>query len=204
MNGIDTILFDLGNVLIKWDPRNLYSKLFGHDTHAMEFFLEHVCSAEWNRSLDAGRPFAEAIAELQGEHPGYADHIAAWRSRWTEMLGGPVDGSVELLRELRERGHRVCALSNWSSETFPIARNLFPFLDWFERIVISGEVGLAKPDPAIFDLTVRQCRLTPARTLFIDDLERNVAAARGAGMQAVLFVDPDRLRDDLSRHGLLD
>ena len=203
MEGIDTVLFDLGNVLIRWDPRNLYRKLFGTDTRAMEHFLEHVCSAEWNHALDAGRPFAEAIPELQHRHPEYAEHIAAWRGRWPEMLGGAIEGTVDLLEELRGRGHRLYALSNWSSETFPHARSTFPFLAWFEHIVISGDVGLAKPDPAIFELAVRHCRLDPARTLFVDDLERNVATARAVGMQATRFTGPAQFREELERYGLL-
>jgi 2-haloacid dehalogenase len=204
MSAIDTLLFDLGNVLIRWDPRNLYGRMFGPDTARMEYFLEHVCSAEWNRALDAGRPFAEAIAELQVRHPEYTEHIAAWRGRWPEMLGGAIDGTVDILRELKTRGTRLYALSNWSAETFPLARDRFPFLQWFDRAIISGHVGMAKPDPGIFDLAIRECALVPARTLFVDDLERNADAARAAGMHALVFRDPDQLRDELRGHGLVD
>lgn len=204
MSAIDTLLFDLGNVLIRWDPRNLYREMFGSDTARMEYFLEHVCSSEWNRALDAGRPFAEAIADLQIEHPEYAEHIAAWRGRWPEMLGGAIDGTVDILRELKVRGTPLYALSNWSAETFPLACERFSFLRWFDRVIISGDVGMAKPDPEIFDLTIRECTLVPGRTLFVDDLERNVQAARAAGMHAVIFRDPDQLRHALRSHGLVD
>lgn len=197
-----TLLFDLGGVLIQWDPRRVYRTYF--DTpEAMEWFLAEVCAPEWNRTMDAGRPMAEAVRERQALFPGLAEPIGWWHGRWEEMLGGPVPGSVELLRELTEAGQRVCALTNWSAETFPIARARFPFLDWFAHIVVSGEVGLTKPDPAIFQLAIQRCGLAPEDTLFIDDHAPNLDAAAALGFSTHLFRDADLLRQDLVERGLL-
>jgi 2-haloacid dehalogenase len=129
--------------------------------------------------------------------------IALWKDDWTKMLREPIAESVAILGELRQRGHRLYALTNWSAETFPVARAKFGFLDWFEDIVVSGEVKLAKPDPRIFALTIERCRLYPARTLFIDDSPRNVAAGRNAGLHALHFTGPKPLRTELVRLGLI-
>lgn len=196
------ILFDLGGVLIEWDPRRIYSSYFKHPAE-LERFLAEVCTAEWNRGLDAGRPFAEALAEKQAEFPDLAEPIGWWGSRWSEMLGGAVPGTVEVLRDLVDRGHPTFALTNWSAETFPIARTRFPFLDWFQDIVVSGEVGMAKPDPAIFRLAAKRCGLVPEHTLFIDDHAPNLQAARALGFQTHLFQSARDLRLELEERGLL-
>ena len=196
------ILFDLGGVLIEWDPRRIYTARF-QDPTELEWFLGEVCSPEWNRGLDAGRPFAEAIAEKQAEFPELLEPIGWWGSRWEGMLGGAVPGTVAILRELVDRGHPTFALTNWSAETFPIARRRFPFLEWFQDIVVSGEVGLAKPDPAIFRLSEERCGLVPANTLFIDDHAPNLQAARALGFQTHLFQSPHALRQELQGRGLL-
>jgi 2-haloacid dehalogenase len=199
----DTALFDLGAVLIDWNPRYLYRPLFNGDEKAMEHFLTEIVPGRWNHDIDAGKTFAEAIAEGVSNHPEHADMITLWRDSWEKMLRDEIAGSVEILGELREKGHRLHALTNWSAETFPIARRRFEFLKWFEHIVVSGEVGLAKPDPRIFALTIQRCRLDPTRTVFIDDSLRNVEAGRNAGMHALHYRDPDQLRADLNRLGML-
>ncbi|MDH3451713.1 MAG: HAD family phosphatase [Gammaproteobacteria bacterium] len=199
-----TILFDLGNVLIEWDPRRLYRKLFDGDEASMEHFLATVCTPEWNLQMDAGKPFAEAVAELQALHPDRAELIAAWHLRWSETLGGAIEGSVEILAALRARGYRLYALTNWSAETFPVARERFEFLTWFEGIVVSGEVRMTKPDPDIFALALARFELTPSSTLFIDDSSANVATARRLGMHAVQFKDSSQLQAALNGFGLLD
>lgn len=200
---MDTVLFDLGAVLIDWNPRYLYRPLFNGDEKAMEHFLAEIVPGWWNHDIDAGKTFAEAVAERIRAHPEHAAMIALWKDGWEKMLRDEIAGSVEILGELRNKGHRLHALTNWSAETFPIARHRFEFLKWFEDIVVSGEVGLAKPDPRIFALTIERCRLEPARTLFIDDSLRNVEAGRNAGMHALHFRDPDQLRADLNRLGML-
>ena len=200
--GDRAILFDLGGVLIDWNPRYVYRPLFA-DEAGMERFLTVVCSAEWNRGIDAGRPFAEAVRERQREVPEYAEYIGFWHSRWLGMLQGEIPGTVAVLRELKALGLPLYALTNWSAETFPLARERFAFLNWFTRIVVSGEVGVAKPDRAIFDLTIRLCGLVPARTIFIDDSPANIEVAREFGFDPILFTGAEALRKDLAARGLL-
>ena len=197
------VVFDLGGVLIDWDPRYLYRTLFA-DTASMEGFLAEVTTQEWNAAQDAGRPWAEAVEVLAARFPDQRPLIEAYRSRWAETLGGPIDGTVEVLSELRERDVRLLALSNWSAETFPVARDRYPFLAWFEGIVISGEVGVAKPDPRIFEALIERYDVEPSRTVFVDDSEANVVAAEELGFVGVRFADPRKLSADLERLGLLD
>lgn len=199
---VTAVAFDLGGVLIDWNPRYLYRKLFGTDEAAMERFLAEVCSPEWNSRLDAGRPWAEAVAELVKAHPDQAELISAYRVRWNEMLGGAFEGTVAIWRELRAAGLRTYALSNWSAETFPITRQRHGFLDEMDGILISGEAGVGKPNPAIFREFLARFGLTPGTTVFIDDWDRNVATATELGMIAVQFVDAARLRRDLRDLGL--
>jgi 2-haloacid dehalogenase len=197
------VVFDLGGVLIDWDPRYLYRKLLADD-EAVEEFLATVTTPEWNLEQDRGRPFAEAVAELVERHPDHAAAIAAYHERWPEMLGGDIPGAVELLAELRAAGVPLYALTNWSAETFRFARERFEFLSWFDGVVVSGEERVIKPDPRIFGVLLDRFGLTPEATLFVDDSAANVAAARELGFDAVRFQDPDRLRRDLAARGLLD
>lgn len=198
---IDVVVFDLGGVLIDWNPRYLYRQLFD-DAEAMERFLSEVCSPEWNERQDAGRPWREAVADLVAQHPDQAAMITAYHERWPEMLSGDITDSVEVLKELEALGLRLYALTNWSHETFPVARKLFSFLDWFDGIVVSGEEKLIKPDPAIFHRLLTRYDITPSRAVYIDDSPRNVAGAADVGLRALRFVDADRLREDLIALGL--
>ncbi|BDU76656.1 HAD family hydrolase [Mesoterricola sediminis] len=193
------LVFDLGGVLIDWDPRRIYVPALGEAAAA--FLLERVCTHTWNLAMDAGRPFDEAIAEKQREWPEHAEAIGWWKTRWTGMLGGPLDGTVALLGRLQAAGHPTYALSNWSAETFPEALARYPFLRTFRDIAISGEAGLVKPDPAFFRLAADRWGIPLAGTVFIDDAPRNVAAAAALGMDALLFTDPGRLQADLARRG---
>ena len=203
LNTLRAAVFDLGNVVIEWDPRFLYRKLFAGDDDAMERFLADVCTLAWNDHQDRGRPFAEGVALLIEQHPDQADLIGAFRQRWPETLGDVIESTVEIVGELRGRGVPVYALSNWSAETFPLACAQLPIRDWFDGIVISGEEGVTKPDPRIFDIVCERFGLAPSTTLFVDDNQRNVDAALTYGFEAVLFVDPERLRADLRERGLL-
>jgi len=196
------VVFDLGGVLIDWNPRYLYRQLFD-DEAAMETFLADVVSPEWNGQQDSGRTWAEAVEVLTRVHPDKADLIAAYWQRWQETLGDAIGPTVTILEELRDAGVRLYALSNWSAETFPVARPRYSFLEWFDGIVISGEEKIAKPDPAIFRQLLDRYRLDPAATVFIDDSEANVRAAAAEGMIAIRFEDAPTLRHELTRFGLL-
>lgn len=195
-HAIDTVVFDLGGVLIDWNPRHLYRKLIPCEA-AVERFLAEVCTAEWNHHLDAGRAFDEGIAELIDKHPQKEPLIRAWQDRWEEMLAGPIAGSVALLEMLYEHGLSLHAITNWSAETFPIARRRFTFLARFETILVSGEEGLAKPDPAIFDLLVNRTGTEPGRSTFIDDNPLNISAAAARGFHTIHFTGPEALREQL-------
>jgi 2-haloacid dehalogenase len=200
---ITTVVFDLGGVLIDWDPRYLYRKLMAEDE--IEPFLAEVGFFAWNHAQDAGGPWRDAVEALATKHPHRRELIAAFPDRFAETLGGPIDETVALLDELHRAGRaRLLALTNWSSETFPVALATFGFLDSFEGIVVSGDEGVAKPDAVLFRTLIDRYSLVPQETVFIDDSAANVEAAAQLGLVAVRFTDPERLRADLSRLGLLD
>ena len=195
------VVFDLGGVLIDWNPRHLYRKLFD-DESAMEDFLARICTPAWNLGMDAGRPFAEGIAGLVARHPGQAPLIEAYHARWGEMVTGAIEGSVRHLEALTADGREVFALTNWSAETFRPTRARFPFLDLFAHILVSGDVGLVKPDPAIYRLLLARIGRPAEACLFIDDSAANVAAAVGLGFDAIRFESPEQLGHALARRGL--
>ena len=197
-----SVIFDLGGVLVDWDPRYLYRKLFD-DPDEMESFLAEVTTAEWNAQQDAGRPWAEAVDLLVAEHPEQRELIEAFHRRWPEMLAGEIPETVDVVAELRSTDVRLLALSNWSAEMFPIARERFDFLAWFEGIVLSGEVGVNKPDRQIFDHLLEQFDIEPERTLFIDDSAVNIDAARDLGLRVIQFTNAASLRLELVALGLL-
>ena len=195
------LVFDLGGVLIDWNPRHLYRQLLGDDTE-MERFLAEVCTPEWNRAQDAGRRWADGVAVLTSQFPESRDLIEAYDRRWDEMVRGEVPGVVPILDELRASDVRLLALTNWSTEKFVRTKPRFPFLDWFEGIVVSGEIGLVKPDPMVYRYCVSLFGLEPSTTVFIDDSEQNVAAAVSEGLIGVRFIDAPSLRRDLRALGV--
>ncbi len=198
---IEAALFDLGNVLIRWDPRLHYVDRFDN-AEQMEWFLTHIAPSSWNHEMDMGKPFDQAIEERQALFPQHATLIAEWKSGWERMLGGAIEDSVDLLDRLRTRGYRVAALTNWSAETFPVALARYPFLGWFEDIIISGVDGVAKPESAAFQLALTRTGWEPARTVFIDDSLPNVAAAASLGMHSVHFASPAQCREELRALGV--
>jgi len=202
MAAIEAVVFDVGNVLIEWSPRYLYRKLFPDDEAAMERFLALVCTAEWNAAQDAGRPFVCAVTELSRQYPEQAPLIAAFDERWEEMVPGAHDDTVALVRELDERGWPLYALTNFSREKFPLVVRRFDVFALFDGIVVSGEIGLIKPDPAIFHHLLERYALRAEACLFIDDAEANVAAARALGMRAIRYTGAGALRRDLAALGL--
>ena len=195
---IDAFLFDLGGVLIDWSPRYLFARHFPDDEAGMDHFLTHVCPPEWNVSMDAGKPLHLALAERVAEHPQHESMIRRWFDEWPAMMKGPVAGMPEIMAELKRRDLRLYALTNWSADTFHHAQHRFEFLNWFEDIVVSGRIGMIKPDPAIFRHAIAQCSLDPARTLFIDDSAKNVDAAAKLGFQVHHFTGVDKLRQHLA------
>jgi len=200
---LDTVVFDLGGVLADWDPRYLYRGLFDGDEAAMEEFLTNVCSPEWNHAMDAGRPRDEAVAELVADHPDHEALIRVWVERWEDMLGPEIAGTAAVVAELHRAGVRLLALTNWSAETFPAARARFASFGYFEAIVVSGEHGLAKPDPRLFQLMLDRYQVDPLRAVYVDDRADNAAVAAALGLNALVFTDPETLRADFARLGLL-
>ncbi len=198
------VVFDLGGVLINWDPRHLYRKLFGGDDAAMEHFLATVCTVEWNRGQDAGRPFAEAAALLMVEHPDRGDLIDAFGTRFDEMMPGEVEGSVEILAELHDRGVPLYGLTNFSAETYPLAAARFGFLRRFRGVVVSGEERVIKPDPRIYQILIDRFGIDPQAAVFIDDIAANVEAARRFGFHGIRFTGAAALRAELASLALLE
>ncbi len=199
---IQAIIFDLGGVLLDWDPRHLYRRYFDAPDE-MEAFLKEVDFAKWNALQDAGRPFAEGVAELSKRFPHRTELIRAYHQQWEQSVAGPIDGSVRILEELKRAGYPVFALSNWSSETFPIAQRRYDFLRLFDDILISGDVRLIKPDPRIFALMQERTGCAAPRSVLIDDSPANVAAAEQAGFRSVLFRGPEELEREFVSLGIL-
>jgi 2-haloacid dehalogenase len=194
--GIDAVAFDLGGVLIDWDPRYVYRELFA-DPADMEEFLASVCTGDWHRAHDLGVDITRSCAELAAEHPEHRDLIMVWAERGEEMVAGQLDGTVEILAEVKAAGLPCYALSNMEPDAFRVRRTRFPFMDWFDGHVISGLEGVAKPDPRIFEILLRRHGLRPERTVFIDDQARNIAAARELGLIGLQFSSAAQLRADL-------
>ncbi|HLK33622.1 MAG TPA: HAD family phosphatase [Terriglobales bacterium] len=196
-------VFDLGGVLIDWNPRYLYRKLFNGDEETMEHFLSTICTPSWNAQQDAGRTFSDACALLKTRYPAQAHLIDAWFDRYDEMLAGPIHGTVDILKTLLHQGVPVYALSNWSLETFPCAQKRFGFLQWFRGILLSGEVKLLKPDRRIYEIFLNTYGVDPRRAVYIDDVKANVEGAAALGMHGILFTNPAALDAELRKVGLL-
>lgn len=190
-----TVVFDIGNVLIGGDPRNLYRPLFAGREDEMEWFLANVCTRAWNLEQDRGRSFAEGVALLLRAHePRWHAMIRAYDERWVEILSGEIAGSVAVLNELHASGVALYALTNWNQDTFERMRPSYPFLERFRDIVISGRERMIKPEPAIYRLLFERYALEPADCVFIDDSVNNVRAAQATGMHGVTFESPTQLR----------
>jgi 2-haloacid dehalogenase len=200
---IEAVVFDIGGVLLDWNPRHLYRKLFA-DEATMERFLAEIATMEWHEANDRGVPFAVTGRELAERHPEYAELIWAWGRRSEEMIAGPITGTVEILGELRRRSVRCYALTNMEAETYPLRVERYPFMRWFDGTVVSSAEGITKPDPEIFRRLLERFGLAPETTLFVDDSERNVEAAAALGLQTERFSSPERLRRRLEAAGVLD
>lgn len=201
MDKVTTVVFDIGNVLVRWDPRNLYRTLIA-DEAEMERFLAEVCTNDWNLEQDRGRSFADAVAERVALFPEHEALIRAYDERWEDMVPGAIDGTVDLLHELDAAGVPLYAITNFSSEKFALTWQRFPFLGRFRDTVVSADERLLKPDPAIYRTLLDRNRLAAGETVFIDDSPKNVAGAEAVGMKAIHFVSPDDLRRRLAALGL--
>jgi len=198
MANINTILFDLGNVLIDWNPLYVYHDMFD-DPADLAFFFEKVCTMDWNEDQDAGKLIAEATAEKIAEFPEWKDAIEAYYGRWEEMLGGQITGTVEILDSFKEKNkYQLLALTNWSAETFPIALDRYYFLHHFEGIVVSGDEKIRKPNPKIYQTVCDRYGAVAENTVFIDDSLRNIKAAEVLGFNVIHFQNPTQLRAELA------
>lgn len=202
-NQVSTIVFDIGGVLLDWDPRYLYRKIFTQDKGDLERFLDEVQFFNWNLQQDAGRPFGEAVDELCAQFPQYCDLIRVYHTRWEESISGPIQPTVEILQSLKRTQYPLYGLSNWSTEKFRIVRHKYEFLDWFEDIIISGDVKIVKPDPRIFSLLLERIQRQAAECLLIDDSAANIEAANKLGFCTIHFQSPDQLESELIRMGIL-
>lgn len=203
MKNIDTIIFDLGGVLIDWNPRYLYRKIFKTEEE-INWFIENICTYEWNDHQDAGRSFAEATEELVAKFPEHEVPIRAWYGRWTETIGGAIQPTVDVLSRIRDqKKHRLYALTNWSAESFPWAYENFEFLSWFEGIVVSGQEKTRKPFPEIYKILIDRYKINPGSALFIDDNPKNVKGGIEAGLHVIRFESGHQLENDLKAMNVL-
>lgn len=202
MKSIDTIIFDLGGVLIDWNPRYLYQNIFKKEEE-ITWFLENVCTPEWNEQQDAGRSFEEATAELLLKFPSHEHAIRAWYDRWQETIKGPIHETVEILKIIKDsRRYRLYALTNWSAETFPWTLQNFEFLHWFEGIVVSGVEKTRKPFPEFYEILLKRYSVTPNKAIFIDDNLNNIEAARLLKIDGIHFQGAENLKAELLSRGL--
>jgi 2-haloacid dehalogenase len=197
------IIFDFGGVLIDWDPRHLYRKLAGGDGAAVERFFEEVGFFAWNLEQDRGRPFKIAVTELCARFPRYAEWIRAYDERWEESIGGFIQPTVDILCKLKQKGHPLYALSNWSEEKFQLVRAKYEFFSWFDAILVSGEARMVKPDPGIFTLFLEKIGRKAGECLFIDDSEANIKVANQLGFETICYLSPEQLETELHRLQLL-
>jgi 2-haloacid dehalogenase len=198
----DTIIFDLGGVLIDWNPRYVYRKIFKTEEE-VEWFLENVTTSEWNENQDAGYPLHKATEELIAKHPDWEPEIKAYYGRWLEMLGDQIHETVEILHKLKQTGkYKLYALTNWSGETFPHALQRFEFFKMFDGIVVSGDEKMRKPSAEFYKILLDRYHIDPTNTIFIDDSLRNIKGAESVGIKGVHFHNSSQVKEELQRLGI--
>tara|TARA_Y100000385_G_scaffold144276_1_gene149698 strand:- start:1067 stop:1684 length:618 start_codon:yes stop_codon:yes gene_type:complete len=203
MNTIKNVIFDLGGVLVDWNPEYVYLDIFDGDRKKMQWFFDEICTFDWNENQDAGYPLVQATADRIKLFPQYEQLIRMFYDRWEEMLGGQFDGTVAILKRLVVNpNYKVVALTNWSAETFPIALKRFEFLHWFDGIVVSGTEKTRKPFLDIYQITLDRYQLNPKKTLFIDDNKRNIKAAQKFGIHTIQFQNPIQLQTSMEVIGI--
>jgi 2-haloacid dehalogenase len=199
---IKTVIFDLGGVLIDWNPDYLYKTIFDSEEE-MKWFYDNICTPDWNEEQDAGRDLNEGTEFLVKKFPEHEHNIRAYYSRWEEMLNGPIHDTVEIFKELKDSNfYQILALTNWSHQTFPIALERFDFLRWFDGKVVSGEEKTRKPFLDIYEMVINRYNVDPASAVYIDDNARNLVPARELGMAAIHFKNPAQLRENLKALGV--
>lgn len=203
MSTIKTIIFDLGGVLIDWNPEYVFLNAFKGDNEKMQWFLNTVCTMDWNENQDAGYPIAEATEDLVLKYPEYETYIRMYYGEWEHMIGGAIEGSVKVLKYfIDNENYKVVALTNWSAETFPIAQKRFDFLNWFEGIVVSGEEKTRKPFIDIYNIILNRYKIEPKTAIFIDDNFKNIETARKLSIQAIHFKNPKQLISELKQYNI--
>lgn len=203
MSAINTIIFDLGNVLVDWSPMHVFGNYFDSE-EKRNYFLENICTADWNEQQDEGRSIVEATEELVKNFPEWERPIRDFYGRWTEMLKGPIHESVEIFRQLKASGkYKIYALTNWQAGLFDIALVRYNFLHWFDGRVVSGEEKTRKPFPEFYKILLDRYNVNPAEALFIDDSLRNVRAAEDLGIKSIHFNNPQQLKEALQKHYIL-
>lgn len=194
---IKNIVFDLGGVLIDWNPRYVFRQVFDTDKD-MEYFLTEICNMAWNEQQDGGHLIADGTEELIAKHPTHEKNIRRYYDEWQDMLAGPIYQTVDILQNIHlAKIHKLYALTNWSGELFPVARQRYEFLRIFRGIIVSGDEKLQKPDPAIYQLLLDRYNIKAEESLFIDDNLRNIEAADKMGIQVIHFLHPTQLREEL-------
>lgn len=202
VTNIQAVIFDLGGVVIEWNPATVYREMFSGDQEKVDDFLTRICNQDWNEQQDAGRSTTEGTAELVAKFPEWEKEIRAFYGRWIEMIRGPIPGTAAILDELAARGMPLYALSNWSAELFPLVRYKYREFDLFKKIFLSGDYGLIKPDERYYRIALREIGLPVENLIFIDDNPTNVAGAERLGLKSLLFKNADRLRADLIAAGI--
>ena len=200
---IKAIVFDYGNVLIDWNPRNVYRRFFPDNPEGMEQFLQEIKFMEWNAHQDRGRPFAEGVAILSEQFPHYAQLIQVYHENWSDSIGEIYTGTIEILKKLQQAGYPLYGFSNWSAETFPLVRAKHDFFDIFDDMVISGEVGFAKPEPEIYQILLDKIGRPAQECLFIDDSLPNIQQANKIGFATIHFQSPPQLEEELKQLQLI-
>lgn len=199
MAAINTIIFDLGGVLIDWNPHYVFHDRYFDTIEKRNYFFENICTSDWNENQDAGYPIAKATEERIALFPEWEKEIRDYYGRWTEMLGGPIPETVDIFRELKQNAElKIYALTNWSAETFPVALDRFDFLHWFDGRVVSGEEKTRKPFPEFYHLLLHRYSVNPGQALLIDDNIRNIKAAEAIGIKGIHFINPGQLGKDLA------
>ena len=201
---IKAIIFDLGNVLIDWNPLHVFNDTYFDSLEKRDFFLNHICTMDWNEQQDEGRSIVEATIELIEKFPEWEQPIRDYYGRWTEMLGGPIAESVEIFRQIKESGnYKTYALTNWQAGLFDIALVRYNFLHWFDGRVVSGEEKMRKPAPEFYQLLLNRYNLKAAEALFIDDNLRNIKAAEALGIRSIHFQMAEQLNQELRQLDIL-